>query len=292
MRVLLTGGSGFIGRHVATALRDRGHEIIAPRSAEVDLLAADGPRAVVATARPQVLVHLAWYAEHGRFWEAAVNDDWARATIALIDAFAAAGGRRAVLAGSCAEYLWDGARCDERTTPIVPASRYGRAKDAARRGTEQIVHERGLSLAWGRIFFTFGPGEPSARLVPSVASSVLRGRVAQMTHGEQVRDWLYVEDLADAFAALIESNVDGPVNLAAGTEVSLRTLALAVARAAGNEALVRPGALPVRPGEPERIVASSQRLREEVGWEPRIGLDEGLVRMLAALRTSDSPSSS
>ena len=286
-RVLLTGASGFIGRHVAAALRMRGHEVIAPGSADFDLLAEGGPQAAVEAAQAQVLVHLAWYAEHGRFWEAEVNHDWARATVSLVEAFRATGGGRAVLAGSCAEYLWDGSTCDERTTALEPAHRYGRAKDAARRGAEAVAHEHGMSLAWARIFFTFGSGEPSARLVPSVASAVLEGRPAAVTRGDQLRDWLYVEDLADAFAALLESDVEGPVNLAAGTGVSLAQVARGAARAAGDEALVRLGALPSRPGEPDRIIARTQRLREEVAWVPRIGLDEGIARTVCALRRGD-----
>lgn len=285
-RVLLTGAGGFIGRHVAAALRECGHEVLTPSSTEHDLLADGGPRAIVDATRPHALVHLAWYAEHGRFWEAAVNDEWARATIALTDAFAASGGERALLAGSCAEYLWDGSTCDERTTPLAPAHRYGRAKDAARRGAETVADEHGLSLAWARIFFTFGPGEPAARVVPSIVNAVLDGRPAEMTHGGQLRDWLYVEDLAAAFAALLDSGVCGPVNVASGAGVSLRDIALGAGRAAGDEALVRAGALPARPGEPERIVSAVQRLHDEVGWKPQIGLDEGLSRTVAALRRS------
>lgn len=287
-RVLLTGAGGFIGRHVASALRGHGHEVVAPSRSDCDLLASGGPRAAVAGARAQSLVHLAWYAEHGRFWDAGINDEWARATVDLVEAFAAAGGRRAVLAGSCAEYRWDGSTCDERTTALEPAHRYGRAKDAARRGAEAIAREHGMSLAWARIFFTFGPGEPAARLVPSVASAVLDGRPAAMTHGEQLRDWLYVEDLADAFAALLESDVEGSVNLASGNELSLRELALATGRAAGDEGLVRPGTLPARAQEPQRVVADVRRLAQEVGWTPRVGLDEGLARTVAVLRGGDS----
>jgi nucleoside-diphosphate-sugar epimerase len=286
-RVLLTGAGGFIGRHVAAALRARGHVVIAPGSADFDLLAEGRPRAAAEAAHADVLVHLAWYAEHGRFWDAEANDDWARATVSLVEAFVATGGRRAVLAGSCAEYRWDDSTCDERSTPIEPAHRYGRAKDAARRGAEAVAREHGLSLAWARIFFTFGPGEPAERLVPSIATAVLEGRPAEMTHGEQVRDWLYVEDLADAFVALLDSGVEGPVNLAAGSAISLREMALATARAAGDETLVRPGALSARSDEPRRIVAGTQRLREEVAWAPLIGLDKGLARTVAALRAND-----
>jgi nucleoside-diphosphate-sugar epimerase len=283
-RVLLTGGGGFVGRHVAAALRRRGHEVLAPRSDDHDLLATGAARDVVAATAPDALVHLAWYAEHGRFWDAEINDAWAAATVELVRAFAVAGGRRAVLAGSCAEYRWDDSTCDERTTPIEPATRYGRAKDAARRGAEQVAVEHGLALAWGRIFFTFGPGEPPARLVPSIARAVLDGRPAEMTHGAQVRDWLYVEDLADGFAALLESTAEGPVDVASGEGRTLREIAVATARAAGDASLLAPGAVEARPGEPGRIVAAAGRIRDEVGWRPSIGLQEGLARTVAALR--------
>lgn len=283
-RVLVTGGSGFIGRHVVGALGRRGHEVLAPRSCELDLLAPGRNWEAVAAWAPDALVHLAWYAEHGRFWEAPVNDDWAHATAALVRAFALAGGRRALLAGSCAEYRWDGSTCDETSSTLEPSSRYGRAKDAARRASEELACKYGLSLAWGRIFFTFGPGEPAARLVPSIARRVLDGSPAEMTHGEQVRDWLYVEDLADACGALLDSAVEGPVNVASGQGRSLREIALETARAAGDAGLVLPGAIAAPAGEPQRIVARAQRLHDEVGWAPRIGIEAGLARTVAALR--------
>ncbi len=198
------------------------------------------------------------------------------------------GGRRAVLAGTSAEYDWaaGAAVLDEEEGPLGAATPYGQAKQRLHEAARERVSTLGISLAWGRIFFLFGPGEPAPRLVPSVARALLAGLPAETTHGEQVRDVIYVEDLADAFAALLESSVEGPVNLASGTGMSLRALAERTAVEVGRPDLLRVGALCAREHEPARLVASVRRLRDEVGWRPEIGQDEGLRRSCAAWRGS------
>jgi nucleoside-diphosphate-sugar epimerase len=141
-----------------------------------------------------------------------------------------------------------------------------------------------MSLAWGRIFFSFGPGEPEGRLVPSIARALLAGREAPMTHGQQLRDTLTVEDLGRAFAALTASEFTGPVNIGSGERTELRELAQLVAAEVGRPDLLRIGALEPRPGEPREILADVTRLREHVGWRPTDTLAEGVARTVAALR--------
>jgi nucleoside-diphosphate-sugar epimerase len=93
-----------------------------------------------------------------------------------------------------------------------------------------------------------------------------------------VRDFLSVEELGDAFAALLDSSVQGPVNLASGEPVVLRELIEAVAQATGRPELVRFGAIDARPGEPAELVADVARLRDEVGWRPRERLFASVAR--------------
>jgi nucleoside-diphosphate-sugar epimerase len=290
-RVLVTGATGYVGRPVVDALRRRGHDVVAtssrggPGTVRADLLAPGGPAALVAEAGADHLVHLAWYAEHGRFWTAPENLDWVGATLALLRAFRGAGGRRAVVAGTCAEYAWDGDEpLVEGATPLRPATLYGAAKHAAHVAAEAYARQEGLSLAWGRIFFSFGPGEAPGRLIPAVAAALLRGEEAPVTSGEQVRDFIAVQELADGFGALLDSNVEGAVNVASGRGVPVRDVVAMVGRAAGREELVRYGALPSRPGDPPSVVADVRRLRDEVGWAPREPLEAGIARAVAALR--------
>lgn len=157
--VLLTGGSGFVGAAVIAPLLEAGHDVHAVARSPgptqgvrwhvVDLLNDRQTAELVASVRPRLLLHLAWYAEHGRFWEAPENLDWVGATLRLVRAFRESGGVRAVLAGSCAEYRWGAPTLSERATPRDPATLYGVAKHATHLVAESYARAAGLELAWG-----------------------------------------------------------------------------------------------------------------------------------------------
>jgi nucleoside-diphosphate-sugar epimerase len=200
---------------------------------------------------------------------------WVEASLRLLRTFAGCGGRRAVLAGSCAEYEWQAqTTCSERQTPCRPATMYGASKHALHLVAERYAEQTGLSLAWGRVFFVFGPHEHPARLGGSVARALALGEHARCSHGEQLRYFLYSEDLAEAFVALLSSPVEGPVNLASGRATRIRDLVRALADAADRPDLVRLGALRASPDEPTELLADVGRLRDEVGWTPSVTLEQ------------------
>jgi nucleoside-diphosphate-sugar epimerase len=289
-RVLVTGATGFIGHHLPAALRARGHEVsVASRSSGVDLLEPGDAESLLAAVRPTHLVHLAWYAVPGAYWTSPENVRWVEASLALLRAFVAAGGERAVLAGTCAEYDWSGGVCAEDTTPLRPWTLYGHAKNALREVAEAYAEEAALSLAWGRIFFVYGPHEPDGRLVSSVARALVRGEEAPTTEGSQRRDFLHSADLADAFAALLGSEARGAVNLGSGDAVAVRDVVEEVARAAGRPDLLRVGAVPARPDEAPLVVADATRLRDEVGWSPARTLEQGIADTVAWWRSTTLP---
>jgi nucleoside-diphosphate-sugar epimerase len=178
-----------------------------------------------------------------------------------------------VIAGTCAEYDWTGdGLLSEQHTPLAPRTAYGKAKDAL----HGVADELDLAVAWGRIFFLYGPHEDERRLVASVTRALLAGAPARTTHGRQVRDFLHVADVGDAFAALLDSAVEGGVNVASGEGVAVADVVQRLAVVAGRPDLVELGALETAAGEPPLLVADVGRLRDEVGWSPSRSLDEGL----------------
>jgi nucleoside-diphosphate-sugar epimerase len=295
MSVLVTGGSGFIGAPLLELLSASGEELHAvhtrpqpPQLAGVqwhrcDLLDAVAVERLIADLAPARLVHLAWYVEHGKYWQAPENVAWVEATLRLLRLFIAAGGRRAVLAGTCAEYQWSRERYSE-TAPLLPATMYGVAKNATREVAERLAAEAGVELAWARVFMPYGPAEPPGRLLASVIGALIAGHEAPVTEGTQIRDFIYVDDLARAFAAILDSSLQGAVNVGTGERTQIRTLVECAAQALDREELVRWGAVPQREGEPAELVADVSRLSREVGFSPAVGVREGVERTVASWR--------
>jgi nucleoside-diphosphate-sugar epimerase len=296
-RVLLTGALGFIGRHCAATLRSRGYEVIGSTSRmrldaieicsrleTADLTDSAAARALVTRVRPDFLIHLAWPTTPGRFWADPQNLRWLAAGVALFDAFGESGGRRALGVGSCSEYATRDEPCIEGQTPLLPLTVYASAKISLWYGLEAARRTYGFTAAWARVFAPYGPGEPRAKLLSATAAALLCGERASVSDGLQYRDFMFVTDVADALVAILESNAEGPINVGSGEAVQLRDVIARLAGQCGGESRVGYGERPRPPYDPDYLVADVRRLRDEVGFVPRVGLDEGLRRLVDACR--------
>ena len=301
--IIVTGANGMIGRHVVTALLDGGcfdvHVLGRTVDAcawpgpviahQVDLLRQDAITHLMQDIQASHLIHLAWVTEHGRFWQAPENLDWTAATLHLARAFIAAGGRRLVVAGSCAEYDWSASAlptgiCHETETPTRPHTLYGVAKDACRRILASFCAGADVELAWGRIFLLFDANEDSRRLVAGIIDNLLAGRPALCSPGTQIRDFMAACDVGAAFAQLACSSVTGPVNIASGIGVSVADVAMTLGNLIQRPDLIRLGALPMRPDEPPCLVANVRILADIVGFRTNLALSDHLAVMLRQRR--------
>jgi nucleoside-diphosphate-sugar epimerase len=243
---------------------------------QADLLNPNETKELMLQLHPTHLLHLAWNVAHGQYWQSEENFRWLHASLELLRLFARSGGRRLVAAGTCAEYDWQQGTCKEGATQLAPSGLYGACKHSLHVVGNAFAQENEISMAWGRIFFLFGPHEHPDRLVPSVIRALLAGEVANCSHGQQMRDFLFVADVAEALVALLDSDVCGPVNIASGQAISVKDLVLDLASELHRADLIRLGTVPTAEGDPPLIVGNVTRLSKEVGWVPKYTLHNGL----------------
>jgi nucleoside-diphosphate-sugar epimerase len=274
--VLLTGATGLIGSRTLAPLQALGFDVIGTsrhpfphsgfRHIQADLLSQEQMRAMLAQVRPMYVLHCAWDVTHGKFWHAPENADWAAATIDLARAAGQNGVRRFVALGSAAEYDWtDASEMPRRETdPTTPVTFYGVAKNAARLVLEVLCRAEGVSFAWGRVFDVFGPGEAAGRLMASLLDALRSGTPFICRHGQLVRDYMAADDVGISVAALVGSDAEGCINIAAGRSVSLSELTSLAAARVGRPDLLTVLHEPA-PSSPLCIRADVTRLRREVG---------------------------
>jgi nucleoside-diphosphate-sugar epimerase len=287
-RVLITGATGFIGTHCIAPLCNYGFEVHAvtsrPRIGEspgvvwhqANLLDLSTIPALFDQVRPTHMLHLAWYVVPGKVMTSEVSFDWVESSIEMMKSFARVGGQRVVMGGSSYEYDWSYGYCNESLTPKTANTVYGHCKNALRILMEAYAQTHKMSCAWPRIFFLYGPNEHPDRLVSSVIQSLLRGEDARCSHGNQIRDYLFVQDVANALVALLDADIEGAINIGAGQPITLREIVTTIGRMMGRPELIKLGAIPSRTNDTPLVIADVMRLTGELEWRPQFSLEEGL----------------
>lgn len=283
MKVLLTGATGFIGRHVLKQLADAEIDfIVAGRMrpaayvgdfVEADLLQAAISKDIIQRAGVSHLIHLAWYAEYGAYWKSPLNLRWVDATVQLTEAFCLAGGKQIVLAGTCAEYDWSYGYCNEANTPLNPASLYGTAKDVTRRLVTAICAEHQVTCSWGRVFLPYGPGEDSRRLIPALMNVFDGKRDPFGVNASPFRDFLHVEDVAAGFLTLLQEGSTGAFNICSGQPVQITEVVKLLATSRNVDPQVVLSLIADRPGEPALLIGDNQKIMQ-LGWRQKHNISE------------------
>jgi nucleoside-diphosphate-sugar epimerase len=268
--VLLTGATGFVGRQVRRALAAQGvalrlvvradsearldpmgpHETVCLTQ---DLFAENADWWAQACAGVDTVVHAAWYAEPGLYLQSPKNLDCLLGTLQLAKGAVRAGVRRFVGVGTCFEYdLTPGHLSID--TPLKPLTPYAGAKAAAFLALSQVLPQEKLEFAWCRLFYLFGEGEDVRRFVPYLRSRLSAGQVAELTTGEQIRDYLDVAEAGAQIAQHAMGMQQGPVNVCSGQGMTIRALAERIGDEFGRRDLLLFGARAANLVDPPCVV--------------------------------------
>ncbi len=291
-KVLITGASGFLGAAVARQAVAQGREVAlllrptSDTSRIADLLdkvaviygdmgKIDQARDALAAFGPEVVAHLAWDGVKGSDRNNPEQMANIIASVALYRVAADLGCRRFVGLGSQAEYGPCPARCDESVS-TQPTTVYGAAKLSTFWLLDRMAATDGNSFAWLRLFSCYGPGDDPSWLIPYMTLRLLAGEKPALTKGEQMWDYIYVDDAAAAVISLIDSDATGVFNLGSGQAHRLRDIVTKIRDLIDPELPLGLGEIAYRYDQVMHLEADITALTRATGWVPKMRLDQGL----------------
>lgn len=256
--LLLTGASGFIGRQILRSLAEKGKQVrVVVREGKQHQFARDEAVESVLTTRDlfvesadwwkfscegiDTVIHAAWYAEPGDYLMSPKNLDCLAGTLQLSKGVAEAGVRRFVGIGTCFEYDLSGGILSV-DTPLRPRTPYAGTKAAAFVALSQYLPQMGVEFLWCRLFYLYGDGEDPRRLVPYLHSKLAAGEPAELTNGNQIRDFLDVRQASWIIVDSALSEKQGAINICSGAPITVRQLAEQIADKYGRRDLLKFGA--------------------------------------------------
>ena len=270
MKIALTGASGFVGRQVLihlakhnvrvhaimrngkdSALRD--HSVVETVVYSPDLFSETEEWWANALLGIDTVIHVAWYAEPGKYLQSSKNLDCLLGTLNMAKGAVKAGVRRFIGIGTCFEYdLSHGILTVE--TPLKPLTPYAGSKAAAYMALSQWLPSQEVEFAWCRLFYLFGEGEDSRRLVPYLRSKLAAGEPAELTSGNQIRDFIDVSEAGRLITETALTTVQGPINICSGIPITVKQLVENIADEYDRRDLLKFGARPDNLIDPACVV--------------------------------------
>jgi nucleoside-diphosphate-sugar epimerase len=269
-RVLITGATGFVGRQVLHHLSTQNVRVtVVLREGKQDAL-ADHPAVETVISTPDLfaetatwwanalqgidtLIHIAWYAEPGLYLQSSKNTDCLQGTLNLAKGAAQAGVRRFVGIGTCFEYDLSQGMLSV-TTALKPLTPYAGAKVASYFALSQWLPSHSIEFVWCRLFYLFGQGEDARRLVPYLRAKLAAGELAELTSGNQIRDFIDVAEAGHLIASAALGTAVGPINICSGIPITVKQLAENIADEYGRRDLLKFGARPDNLIDPPCVV--------------------------------------
>ena len=299
LKIIITGGDGFIGSYIVEKLVDLGSKvycIVEPKSDlwrledvkdKIQILRYDicDPRLKkeIKKIRPRKAFHLASLVNPER--DVGIVEDMFRinvnGTINFMSAFIDSDCDAIINTGTCEEYGDNKAPFREVDLPR-PVSPYSASKVAATFYCQMLYHSFNVPIVNLRPFLTYGPKQTGDLFIPSLIRHILEGRDFEMTGGQQTREFNYVTDIADGFikASVTQAAIGRVINIGCGKDYKIIDVASKIIELSGSYVKLKIGKLPYRKGEVDRFYCDNSLAIKILNWRPKVSLDEGLRRTI------------
>lgn len=290
-KVFVTGATGLIGRESIWYLLEKNFEIyvLSRRNSknfwnsnnkkvnfvEADLFDKTAMFALLREIRPEYLLHFAWLST-GKFKDN-INFEFLSASLELLNAFGKNGGKRAVMAGTYAEYGYKSGILSENML-AEPINIYSECKDFLRQVADKYCENNGISFAWGRIFSAFGCESDQRRLTAYVINNLIANKEIVIKSGSLVRDYIYSKDVARAFVELLDKDINGIINICSGKGTTIRDYVMKIAKLLDKEDKVQ--FKEQESNEQKIVIGDNFRLKNELKFELKYSLETGLAETI------------
>jgi len=268
--VLLTGATGFVGRHVITNLLDKNIKVRAivrkgkksffkDKNFKIELIETDDlfKESIDWWAEQckgiDTIIHVAWYAEPGKYLKSEKNIDCLIGSLNLAKGAIRAGIRRFIGIGTCFEYDLNFGNLSINT-PLKPTTPYAAAKAELYKLLSQLLSSQSIEFSWCRLFYLYGEGEDERRLVSYIHKQLSKCEKVELSSGKQIRDFLDVAEVGRIIVDVSMGSQHGPINICSGIPITVRQLAEKIADEYGRRDLLNFGARPDNLVDPPRIV--------------------------------------